>query len=392
MQECGYSKSHIEGHQRIYLSLKNYCQSISKETYTRELGETFLHVFDRRRPTKSPNLLRFYKTAIRRLNDALDDVEWQPERKSDKVYASSCFDAIVYAYEQYLYRTGKTKKHVRIHVHVVARFLQSVEGRGCTKLRELSATDIFETFQQATDKNMFHLAVAAFLRYADIYEMILKPLDLIVPAVKRHKPVPTVYSPEEVEQLLASADRTTRTGKRDYAIMLIAARLGLRASDIAGLTFDNLRFAQSSIVLTQVKTKMPLVLPLMPEVRAAIDDYTDNARPKTTDRYVFQKVHGIGKISPDGVGAIVHNGFVRSGIACKKRKTGAHALQSSLATALLAEGNDYPTIQRTLGHKDVQTVMHYAVADIEPLRLCALPVPLPEGNFAALLRAGDSGA
>jgi site-specific recombinase XerD len=392
MRERGYSESHIYTYERVYSSLKTYCRSVSNGVYSEERGETFIHVFDQRRPTQNPDTLSVYRSAIRRLNFTMADIEWQPGRKPDVAYANSCFDDVVCEYERYLYRTGKTKKHIRIMVHSVARFLCSVERRGCTVLRKLSAEDIYEAFQDSTDKNTFRNAVTVFLHYACIYGHIANELSLIVPFVPRHKPIPSVYSPVEVELLLSQVDRTTATGKRDYAIILIAARLGLRASDIAALTLSNIRFAQEVINITQVKTKEPLSLTLVPEVSMAIVDYIDNARPKTADTYLFQKVRGSGKISPDSVGGIVRNTFARSGIVRKDRKSGSHALRSSLATALLEEGNDYPTIQKVLGQKDVQTVKYYAAADAEQLRPCALPVPPPAGNFSALLKAGGSNA
>ena len=169
MRDQGYCESHIFKYERIYSSLKTYCRVTSGGKYSEELGEKFIRVFDQRRPTQNPDSLCSYKSAICRLNFALTDIEWQPGRKPEIAYANSCFNAVVCAYEQYLYRTGKTKKNIRIRVHTVARFLQSIERRGCTVLCELSATDIYEAFQTSTDKNMFHIAVTAFLRYAYTY-------------------------------------------------------------------------------------------------------------------------------------------------------------------------------------------------------------------------------
>jgi site-specific recombinase XerD len=388
MRENKYSESHIFTYERVYSSLKTYCRNTSDGMYSEELGKIFIQVFDQRRPTQNTDTLGVYKSAIRRLNFTLSGIEWQPEGRPDIAYAVSCFESVVCEYELYLYRAGKTKKNTRIRVHTVSRFLQNAERKGCKTLNDITADCIYEAFQESTDKNGFRNSVGAFLRYAHTYELIASNLFLIVPFVPRHKSIPAVYSPDEVEQLLICVDRETVTGKRNYAIILIASRLGLRASDIAALKLDSLYFAQGKIAIKQIKGKEPLLLPLVHEVRAAIDDYINNARPETTDRYLFQKVRGSGKISPDSVGQIVHTAFEHSDIALKERKSGSHALRSSLATALLAEGNDYETIRGVLGHKNVQTSEHYVAANAEQLRVCALKTPLPAGNFASLLKAG----
>ena len=82
----------------------------------------------------------------------------------------------------------------------------------------------------------------------------------------------------------------------------------------------------------------------------------------------------------------------RSGVNCKNRKSGSHALRASLATALLSEGNDYHTIQKVLGHRDIESTKVYAKAEVEQLRTNALPVLAPTGAFASLLRDGGARA
>jgi integrase len=170
-----------------------------------------------------------------------------------------------------------------------------------------------------------------------------------VPSVVRHKTIPSVYSPEEIEQLLASVNRDDESGKRDYAIILIAARLGLRASDIAALTFDCLRLEKGTVEIVQKKTNTPHIVPLTDEVKTAIFDYVDNARPKSDERRIFLNLRGYGTPMPASIGGIVHKAFIRSGVDCKDRRSCSHALRASLATALLAEGNDYYTVQSALG-------------------------------------------
>jgi len=165
----------------------------------------------------------------------------------------------------------------------------------------------------------------------------------------------------------------------------------LRASDIAKLEFGNLDLINSTIKLVQTKTKLFLTLPLLDEIKKALDDYITGARPNSDDTHIFLNERGYGVVSPVGIGAIVHKALMKSGIDCEGRKTGSHSLRSSLATSLLMEGNDYLTIQKVLGQKDIQSSKAYVKADVEQLRTNALPVPPPTGFFAdSIKRGGDA--
>jgi site-specific recombinase XerD len=95
---------------------------------------------------------------------------------------------------------------------------------------------------------------------------------------------------------------------------------------------------------------------------------------------------GYGVVSPTNINFITRDAFTKSGINIGNRKMGPHSLRASLATALLSEGNDYPTVQKVLGQESIQSTKFYAKADIEQLRTHAIPAPSPSGNFAELLR------
>jgi site-specific recombinase XerD len=326
------------------------------------------------------------------LNCTLNNVDWKPGSigRPPVKYASSCYDKIIGEYEAYLYKSGKAKGNVRGRVHIVSRFLQFIEKRGRLSLNDLSASDIYAAFEDATDKSGFRRLVGAFLRYAYKYQLTESNLNSFVPSVARREAVPSVYSPDEVEQLLAAIDRSTDIGKRDYAIALIAARLGLRASDIAGITFNNFCESNLFVKMIQAKTKNPLTLPLLNEVKSALSEYIDNARPDSDEGHIFLNVNGLGVITPSNIGHVVKKALIDSGIDCGKRRRGSHSLRASLATALLEEGADYATIQQVLGQTDIQSTKSYAKASVEKLRVNALSVPLPTGNFMSLISGGES--
>jgi integrase len=212
-----------------------------------------------------------------------------------------------------------------------------------------------------------------------------------MPSVKRRVCVPAVYTPIEVEQLLAATERSTEIDKRNYAIILIATRLGLRASDIAGMTFSCLNYSNTTIRVVQTKGKnkgkSTVELPMLDDIKDALGDYIDNGRRQSQDEHIFINKRGYrqGMISPPTITQIVRCALNRAGIDCNNRKCGPYSLRSSLATALLSEGNDYRTIQKASGHKDIVTSKYYARADIDQLRPCALSVPAPAMKFKEFL-------
>jgi integrase len=165
-------------------------------------------------------------------------------------------------------------------------------------------------------------------------------------------------------------------GIRDYAIILLLARLGLRSSDVANLRFSNIDWENDMICLTQVKTGNPLKLPLLSDVGEAIINYLKNARPKSDSDHVFIRIKPpYTEFNPGAVGALVHERLVKAGIRLEGRKSGSHALRHSLAKRLLEHEIPLPVISEILGHASTETTMTYLRIDINELKRCALEVP-----------------
>lgn len=194
--------------------------------------------------------------------------------------------------------------------------------------------------------------------------------------------LPSYYTEDEIHQLLKSINRGTNIGKRDYAILTLAAHLGLRASDIARLKFTNLHWDNNSIVLKQYKTGRNLILPLLPIVGNAILDYIQYGRPQSKEQHVF--LLALSPYQPVKSGTIanlVHRRFVNTGLNTDKRRHGGHALRHSLVKELLQNKQSLPVIMEVLGHKNIESTRHYIRIDTESLRQCALDVPVVDPLF-----------
>jgi len=193
------------------------------------------------------------------------------------------------------------------------------------------------------------------------------------PRLYRWSEPPHVLDAETVEHLLRSVDRSTPRGKRDFAILLLAARYGLRASDIRSLRFENIRWREDRIVLTQSKTQRQLELPLRADVATAIVDYLRHGRPVCRAREIFVR-----HITPVQAFARRNNLSFALTRALKTAHVdmpthrGLQLLRHSIATQMLAGGVALDTISDVLGHSSVEVTRRYTQVDLIGLRSVAL--------------------
>ncbi len=219
-----------------------------------------------------------------------------------------------------------------------------------------------------------------------LYEMGIIPANLstFIPKdnYQSQNILPSYYTEAEIEKLLKSIDRGNIVGKRDYAILVLAAYLGLRASDIAHLRFENLHWNQNMIILWQYKTGKNITLPLLPVVGNALLDYIQYGRPKSDEQYIFLLVISpFLPISAQNIAGMINRRFSSAGFKSSTRRHGGHALRHSLVKELLNNKQSLPVISEVLGHKNTNSTRHYIRIDTESLSQCALDVPQVDSVF-----------
>jgi site-specific recombinase XerD len=219
--------------------------------------------------------------------------------------------------------------------------------------------------------------IRQFLKYLFLKDFITKDISQALPVVHTplHDKIPSVWEKKLLVKLLSAVDRSSIKGKRDYAILLLACRLGLRVNDIRNLTLDKINWEDETISLIQTKTQRHLLLPLTNEVGNALIDYIKFARPKTHFRQVFLRLTP--PFTPfskkEELSRIVKYWRELAGIKFKsKQHHGMHSLRHSLATYLLEEGTPFFVISNILGHKSTASTMIYAKSSVEMLRQVAL--------------------
>jgi integrase len=196
-----------------------------------------------------------------------------------------------------------------------------------------------------------------------------------VPSIRQWKfaHLPTYLSAEQVQKVLDSCDRTSAMGRRDYAILMMLAKLGLRANEVATLTLDDIDW-RSGEICVRAKGRQRVGMPILPDVGAAVVAYLRDGRPKSSCRRLFLRTRApfVGFVSHSAITAIAKTALERAGIRGFAHH-GAHIFRHSLATELLRSGATLSEIGQLLLHKGHDTTRIYAKVDIDALRTLSLP-------------------
>jgi integrase len=225
-------------------------------------------------------------------------------------------------------------------------------------------------------------AVRSFLRFASDTGLADASCLDAVPAARssRQARIPSVWGPGEVARIIEEIDRGNPCGKRDYAIILLIARLGLRGADIRRLCFADFDWAGNQLLVTQAKTGQRVQLPLLKEIGWAVIDYIRHGRPDSDCPQVFLRHHA--PIGPFSDQDHLHQILVKYARAAhvpvsEKRRHGMHSLRHTLATRLMEGGTPAGQIAGILGHLSVQSTGVYLKSSLGLLVRCALDPDAP---------------
>lgn len=197
------------------------------------------------------------------------------------------------------------------------------------------------------------------------------------PKYIRNPNLPSTFTSDEINSILEKIDTNSSIGKRNYAMILLVVKLGLRASDVTNLQFTEIDWENMKIKLTQKKTKKFLEHPLLPEIGNAIIDYLRYGRRECESSFVF--VSHDGAIRPTTPSALYNaiNYYIKlAGINVENRRHGPHAFRHNLATHLMKNGESLTTISGILGHSDTQVTTVYLSIDEQSLKKCSLAMPI----------------
>ena len=293
-------------------------------------------------------------------------------------------DRIFKEFDAYL-RTerGLAPKSIVRHLPVIRRFLHEVCPAGDDDLGKISQEEVIRYIERHAQDwsprtgTAMCWSLRAFLRYLQHQGLNPRALARCVPSMRRWKlaGLPTFLPAAQVQKALDGCDRAAPMGRRDYAILMMLAKLGLRANEVATLTLDDIDW-RASEMLIRAKGRQRARMPIPPDVGAAIVAYLHNGRPKSSCRRLFIRTLAphVGFASGCAITMIAKTALDRVGIeGCAHR--GAHIFRHSLATELLRSGATLTEIGQLLRHQSHDTTRIYAKVDIEALRTLSLPWP-----------------
>ncbi|MGY4101720.1 site-specific integrase, partial [Nocardia sp. R16R-3T] len=293
--------------------------------------------------------------------------------------------ATIALFQVHLRSTGRSVSTVRTYATLAAEFLAFTNtraGLGCCDAAVIGAFVATLTGYQVKTVEQKLCAVRSFLRFAAAAGLVDGACLDAVPAARstRQARIPSVWDPGEVARIVAAIDRDNPCGKRDYAIILLITRLGLRGIDVKRLEFADFDWPGNRLLVTQAKTGHEVRLPLLKDVGWAVIDYLRHGRPDCDCPQVFVRhTAPIGAFSDQDH---LHQILVKHARAAhvpvsEKRRHGMHSLRHTLATRLMEAGTPVEQIADILGHQSAESAGVYLKSSLSLLAQCALDPDAP---------------
>lgn len=386
MLRLGYTNGSMQFYHRRWNMLLQFAQKRDERFYSERLGIDFVeehfHIFEKdfNRTLSQSNTqdLRI----IRMIGDfQLHQVILRRYYKHKEILTEPYFIAFSNQFKSYCEGKEYSKVTTDHYVKQSARFMDYLASQGVINCKEINLTLIhayIKTLVGYTYKTVEQVicSLRAFFRFLLEIEEIQTDFAAKTPMVQARKQarIPSVWTENELKQLINAIDRGSPKGKRDYAIILLACCLGMRCTDIKNLKRENFHWAEKKLVFTQSKTRTFLSLPLTQEVGWAVIDYLKHGRPKIDNPYIFVR-----HLAPfttfaegDHLTQIIKRYMELAHLPILKKRRGMHSLRHTMASVLLEKDTPLSIISDILGHADADSTAVYLKVDIKKLKECAL--------------------
>jgi len=373
-----------------FARLLSFMEKNSISMYSKEVGQKYLNFKslpgnNRRRSASAYNYDARYITL---LNGMLDDewIEKMSKKDYDIPFPGNFGEYVMDFLQKY---TEERRLHVKTRNNYYCslyKFCERMQFDNVTSLSDITSGRVLD-FVSSVQNCKDHVAIIlrAFLKHLYNEGIVDWRTATILEKIKTRpvEKLPSYYTPMEIMGIEESIDRKSPMGKRNYAMLLLATRLGLRSSDIRHLQFSNLDWDKNLIYLQQYKTGKQIELPLLADVGEAIIDYVQHGRPKSALKQIF--LRATSPYEPlTNTWCAFNKYFSRSKLSLAKRRRGGHAMRHSLATNMLKKGTPITVICDSLGHAGSATTMKYIHLNISGLLKCALEVPPVDENFICI--------
>lgn len=386
LTRCGYSEVTIQAKRQIAASFALWTRQ--KQIAVVDLREAHGAKYLKATPRRSKAARRAVKRAALRLLFNYLRIEGRiPARAPSSPPLPGA--VLQDRFETYLRQErGLSERSVQAYRPFIHNFLvDRVANLGSPCVAALVAENVRDFLLKCVRKRptkssrLLGTAIRSFLRFLFQRGETVVDLSLAVPTIRqwRQASVHAFLLPEEVEQVLRACDQTTPVGRRDHAVLLLLARLGLRAGEVLGLELGDIQWRTGEI-LVRGKGRVLERLPLLADIGESLALYVQKDRSHSTSRRVFLRTRAprVGLTTQTAVGAIARRALARAGL--RPSLCGAHLFRYSLATTMIRRGASMSEIGEILRHRSPDTTAIYAKVDFETLRAVTLPWPVIGGG------------
>lgn len=381
MREYGYAQSSMETYRRICEKLLNFFEENDVAEFDIETGRRFVWECCGSRLGNSGYFKNFnraihmlsdlqrygmiFKQSILTIKDFSDEYKPLFEKYLESVRKSGIAESSVHTYRTHLFRFESfllnrgVRRFDQIELRHMNAYVESLAGYSRNSIS--FALTVLKRLMDFAYQNGYHNKT-----FSDVLPTV---------GFSQTSRLPAVFTADEVERILENVDNNNPTGKRNYAIILVVAKLGLRVSDALDLCFDSIDWDKKRISIKQRKTGVPLELPLLDDVGWAIIEYLKYGRPETNCKNIFVCHRPPYDELSVNFSKTISRAVQKAGIKTPPNKTvGTHTFRHSIATAMLDNGAKLIEIAQTLGHTSPESTEGYIALNVNMLRQCALEV------------------
>jgi len=385
LEDAGYAQRTLRKKRTVARAFARWAKE--NRIAARDLDASHITAFVGRSPRRRKARVKFELAVMRLFFGYLCRGAGLPSTGQEE--PDSAAGGLLRQYESYLRKDrGLAENSVHVYVPFIRDFLASrVTATGCLSPQScdpLSIRDfvlIHTRDRSAEYVRLLATSLRSFFRFLFLAGQIGRDLAPSVPRVCKYRQAtpPAFLSPEEVRRVLAATDRSIPSGRRDYAVLLLLARLGLRAGEIVSLELGDIHWRTAEIVV-HGKGRVVDQLPLLRDVGAALAAYIGEDRGVSSSRRVFlpRWAPRTGLAGPAAVGHIVRTALARAGVR-RSGRGAAHLFRHGLATRMIRHGASISEISEVLRHRSQSTTAAYTQVAFEALRGVAQPWPSTGG-------------
>jgi len=367
-----------------WIRFTKYCDDLSIDIPSTIYAHEVENYLQWRFPEGSQSRHRFIKASLRIFIEADDQGKFSRRVKSPVKPTTALFKEWVPPYLHFLKQhRGVSERTLRKNILALNEFTKFLEQRSILIIKNLTSIDIHDFCigrgsRKPITWSSYMGIIRRFLRYVFLREGLERDLSFAVGSSKcfRYSGIHDVLTESEVSKILVSVDRSNAIGRRDYAILLLAAHYGMRPSDIRLLCLDNIHWRQGQIAFHQSKTRRQLILPLLPEVSEALIDYLRGGRPSTQSRNIFvrHKAPFEPYVPENNFSQIMSKALRRAGMDQRPGARGLYLFRHTLATNMLGADLPIKTIGDIMGHASTTSTYGYMKVDLPHLRSASLSI------------------